>query len=55
MILTSSPPPTRLPLATTAANSPTNFKDVDNSINDEIGGGGGTVRNSIQAADYIFR
>ena len=57
MILTPSPPPTkqRLPPATTAADSPTNFKDVDNNINDEIGGGG-TVRNSgIGAADYIFR
>jgi len=40
-ILTSSPPSIkqRLPLATTAADSPTNFVDVDSNTNDEIGAG----------------
>jgi len=42
MISTPSPPPIEQPLllATTAADNPTNFIDVDNDINDEIGGGG---------------
>ena len=42
MILTPSPPPIKQPLllATTAADNPTNFIDVDNNINDKIGAGG---------------
>ena len=42
IILTPSPPPIEQPLllATTAADNPTNFIDVDNNIHDEIGSGG---------------
>jgi len=42
MILTPSSPSTEQPLllATTAIYNPTNFIDVNNNINDEIGSGG---------------
>jgi len=42
IISTPSPTPIEQPLllATTAADNPTNFIDVDNNISDGIGGGG---------------
>ena len=54
--MTTSPPPTEQPLllATTAANSPTNFIDVDSNTNDEIDAGSTVGIAAQEATDYIF-